>query len=248
VPVFKEIGTLVRRSIAEQGMCRTVARCVVVGPVYAWHRLQEIRRRRPTILSDFDRAFGVDTDGAMNDTTHLRDLDIASPNWVHAVDYIPVKPDLFRQALSDIAVPYEKFMFIDFGCGKGRAMLLASELPFQRVVGIDFSHELVAIARANWAVYEKAGRRCHEAEFVCADFVDYRVPPRPAILFFYNPCAAHVLARVAEHIRQDVTKSREPVFVVYVNPLYPDVWATRGFRIISKRRGYEVYTTESTFP
>jgi len=68
---------------------------------------------------------------------------------VHAVDYIPVTPDQCRQALSALAVPYEKFTFIDFGCGKGRAMLLAAERPFRRLIGIDFSHELLMVARRN---------------------------------------------------------------------------------------------------
>ena len=158
--ILKEIKVLVRRSIAERGTLRTAIRCALAGPVYIWHRIQEMRYRPSAEVSDFDRMFGVDTDGATNNTTHLRDLEISSPNWVHSYDYIPVKPDRFRSALSALAIPHERFLFIDFGCGKGRAVLLAAELPFQRVVGVDFSQELVAIARNNWATYRNPAQRC----------------------------------------------------------------------------------------
>src|SRR5262249_28052240 len=242
--IFKEIKTLLRLSIAEHGAFRTAFRCAVGGPAYAWHRLQEVRHLQPTRVSEFDRMFGVDTDGATNNTTYLRDLDLASPNWVHAVDYIPVPPDQCRQALSALAVPYEKFTFIDFGCGKGRAMLLAAERPFRRLIGVDFSPELLAVARRNWAVYKNPAQRCFDAEFVCADFLNYRAPASPALLFFFNPCAERVLVRVAENIRQDVTSSGCPVFIVYLSPQYRDVWTTRGFRLVVEdgRLNYRIYT------
>ena len=77
--ILKEIKVLVRRSIAERGTLRTAIRCAVAGPVYIWHRIQEMRYRPSAEFSDFDRMFGVDTDGATNNTTYLRDLEISQP-------------------------------------------------------------------------------------------------------------------------------------------------------------------------
>jgi hypothetical protein len=79
---------------------------------------------------------------------------------------------------------------------------------------------------------------------VCADFLDYRIPASPAVLFFYNPCAERVLVRVAENIRQNVTSSGYPVFIVYLSPQYRDVWTTRGFRLVveDRRLNYRIYT------
>ena len=90
--ILKEIEVLVRQSVAERGTLRIVNRCAVVGRIYLWHRIREMRRWPRQGISEFDRTFGVDTDGARSNNTRLRNLDIASPNWVHAVDYIPVKP------------------------------------------------------------------------------------------------------------------------------------------------------------
>ena len=33
-------------------------------------------------------------------------------------------------------------IFVDFGCGKGRALLIASEYNFKSVRGVEFAHEL----------------------------------------------------------------------------------------------------------
>lgn len=241
--VLREIGAVLRTSIAERGTLRALARCAIVGPIYVWHRIQEIHGSMPTPVSEFDRTFGVDTDGARNNATSLRDLDIASPNWLQAGPYMPVGPDRFRRALSSLAVHHEEFTFIDFGCGKGRALLLASEFPFQRIVGVDFSHELLAIARKNWAAYRSPVRRCHEAEFVCADFLDYQLPSSPEVLFLFNPCTEPILAKLAEATRRSLQRNPRPVFILYLNPQFPHVWVNLGFQLVTadKALGYHLY-------
>jgi SAM-dependent methyltransferase len=250
MPVLKEVKVLVRRSLADRGIFRTVVRCAMVGPLYTWHRIREFVARSVPRVSEFDRSFGVDTDGATNDTTYLRDLKISSPTWVHAHDYIPVKAEHFRRALSAVPVRHAEYTFIDFGCGKGRAMLLAAEHPFQKVVGIDFSRELVATARANWAAYRNPEQRCHQAEFVCADFLDYELPRSPAVLFFNHPCKENILVRVARRIRESVSRDPRPVFVLYVNPQYPHVWVNLGFELQheSQELGYQLYGIKAQSP
>ena len=73
-------------------------------------------------------------------------------------------------------------LFIDFGSGKGRALLLASELPFKKIVGIEFSPPLHEIARANWRNYLSATQRCKAVELLCLDVVEYAIPPEPAVM------------------------------------------------------------------
>ena len=75
--------------------------------------------------SQFDVAHGVDTDGDIGGWTRLGDLHIASPNVVHGVNYCGVEPARFWRALLSVELRHEDFVFIDFGSGKGRAVLLA---------------------------------------------------------------------------------------------------------------------------
>ncbi len=51
---------------------------------------------------------------------------------------------MFQQAFARLDIDFEKFTFVDLGAGKGRIMLLASNFPFQRVLGVEFVPELHA--------------------------------------------------------------------------------------------------------
>lgn len=55
----------------------------------------------------------------------------------------------FRALMASLSAPVDELTFVDLGAGKGRAMLLASELPFRRIVGVEFSPELCDVARRN---------------------------------------------------------------------------------------------------
>ena len=56
----------------------------------------------------------------------------------------------------------EEVSFIDVGAGMGRAVLLAAELPFRRVVGVELNPTLARIARKNLTAWRASGRaRAH---------------------------------------------------------------------------------------
>jgi len=70
----------------------------------------------------------------------------------------------------------EEFTFVDVGAGMGRAVLLASEMPFKAVVGVELNATLTGIARRNAAVWRKAGRAHAPIRIVCGDAVVPGVP------------------------------------------------------------------------
>jgi SAM-dependent methyltransferase len=76
-------------------------------------------------------------------------------------------------------------VFLDPGSGKGRAVLLAARYPFKRVIGVEFSESLTAIARRNMATF-RARLRCHDVELVTADVVDYRIPDDVSVVYMFN--------------------------------------------------------------
>ncbi len=49
-------------------------------------------------------------------------------------------------------------VFVDFGSGMGRILLLAVQYPFRRVVGVELSEELNEIAKANVAANRRRQR------------------------------------------------------------------------------------------
>jgi SAM-dependent methyltransferase len=61
---------------------------------------------------------------------------------VMARPYFATEPWLFEQIMQAISVDFSQFTFVDLGCGKGRVLLMASDYPFQRIVGVEFMPEL----------------------------------------------------------------------------------------------------------
>src|SRR5262249_45180057 len=121
--------------------------------------------------------------------------------------YQPADPDLFRRTLARLpmvrveagrapglsaldspAAPLNlrNFTFVDMGPGKGRALLLAAEQPFARVIGVEVLPELHAIAQQNIAA--AASRLvCHKIESISADARIFQFPDGPLVVFLFNP-------------------------------------------------------------
>src|SRR6188508_1333404 len=89
----------------------------------------------------FDWKYGTDTRRMID----AGDLETESENKSRAVQYQATKAWPFLKLLRAIQVPRDG-IFVDFGSGKGRALLIAADYGFKRSVGIEFSPQLCAIA------------------------------------------------------------------------------------------------------
>src|SRR5436309_62415 len=141
------------------------------------------RRLKAEQDSAFDKRFNVETAGFIP----LDRLPIGSGNRDHGFAYDPIEPEKFQRTLASVALRYEDFLFIDFGSGMGRSVLLASELPFKKVIGVEFAPDLHRVAERNARTYRNDNQKCKDIEFVCMDAAAYLLPPVPTVLFFFNP-------------------------------------------------------------
>ncbi len=156
---------------------------------------------------------GSSTAGRISATSN-----IASPNWIHGNNYAGIEPERFAAVMSSLALKHEDFTFIDFGSGKGRALLLASEFPFRRVTGFEFSPELHAVAQRNIRDWQPGAKGCGTVESVCTDFLDAVLPPEPSVLFFFDPCTPALFAHVLARIERSLREHPRPLWLVYVAP------------------------------
>jgi predicted RNA methylase len=69
-----------------------------------------------------------------------------------------------------------EYTFIDFGCGKGRAALLASEFGFREVVGVELNTKLAEIAQTNVTKWNSQGKATSPIRIVCGDALDLEWP------------------------------------------------------------------------
>ena len=131
-------------------------------------------------------------------------------HWYVATDY-----ETFNLAMDQVLVRPGEDIFVDFGSGKGRMVLLAAERPFRRIIGVEFSAQLhdVALENLRGAL---PGLKCREVELILADATQWKVPDEATILFFFNPFHGEVLAKVFDNIRRSLAEAPRKITIVYV--------------------------------
>jgi hypothetical protein len=208
----------IKKSLRERGLVTSLCRSFLL-PIHLFREYRAAKSlRADESVSEFDRQYGVQTDGAFGGWTYLSDLDIPSPNWIEGNDYSAIEPERFKRALDSFRITFESFTFIDCGSGKGRALLLASEYPFQKILGLEFSPELHRVAEDNIRRYRPAAQKCRDLQSVNADFTDYPLPSAPSVLFFFHPCRTPVLAQVVARISSSLLLHPRPLYIAYVAP------------------------------
>ncbi len=167
---------------------------------------------------DYDWDYRVDTTGAtISWRSRLLGL-FHSP-------YQPTEPALFREMLRHLGIDFRQFVFIDIGSGKGRALLMAADFPFRRILGVELLPELHRIALENIRQYHSDARQCPVIESVCADARDFPLPAEPMVLYLFNPLPESGLHQFVTNFEQSLLENPRPVYVLYHNPLLEHVLA-----------------------
>ena len=220
-----------------------------------------LRRTAQTALSiseDYLFDFRHRTDTARR--IRLRSLLFVSPNKQEAKDYIPTRGRAFRKLLDSLSLP-KNSVFVDFGCGKGKLLLLASRYRFKRIVGIEFSPELAEIAKQNAARFETLSREraigtC-SIEVVCCDAAEYKFRDNENVLFFFNPFSSSVMSQVLANIERSFERKPREMWLLYNDPSCRDlidghthfqqtgtyIYGGHDFLIFARNRD-----TQSSFP
>jgi len=197
-------------------------------------RPRDLLKLATTPIHPFDLAHGVDTSGLVP-ASHLI---TGHPNDEHVTAYYGVAPSILRTLISRWREtppphPIHSYTFIDFGAGKGRAMLVASELPFRKVIGIELNPNLADIAQSNldhWLdshVSDPTAPHLAPTYLLQQDALTFELPSTPCLAFLFHPFEAPVLRSLLRRIETrfaKLPKNKPPVFdLLYVNAECRDV-------------------------
>ena len=155
--------------------------------------------------------------------------------------YQPTEPELFREMLDALNLDFSRFTFIDLGSGKGRTLLMASEYPFRRIVGVELLPELNRVAEHNIAAFKSDAQRCFALESVCEDARDYEFPEEPLLVYLFNPFLESGLGRVIENLEDSLREQPRSTVVLYHNPLIESVLASSSLEKVAGTHQYSVY-------
>lgn len=140
--------------------------------------------------------------------------------------YLGVPPSRMRCVLdrwetTPDVLPIEAYAFVDVGCGKGRAVLLASERPFREALGVELDGRLAGAAIENAERWRSAGRSRCPITVVYGDATEVELPDGPLVVYLYNPFLAPVLRALLERLQ----RRRAVVDVLYLYPKEEGVFA-----------------------
>ena len=103
-------------------------------------------------------------------------------------------------------------VFVDLGCGEGRMLLEAARrYPFKRVVGVELSGQLAAVASRNVAGHGRI-------EVVRSNVLDWPIPPDTSVFYLYNPFKGSVFARTVARIIASAAAHPRRIRLIYQLP------------------------------
>lgn len=214
---LRSLRAKVRRSFAHRGLWGTLA----YAPEFAAQVIASLdpKRRRwnaeaARIQLQFDQAYHVDTAGI----TTLAALDVVGRNRDLGHYYHGTDPAVFERMMAALPIDPADYSFVDFGSGKGKALLLASLWPFQHIVGVEFAGALHAAALRNIESFVHPDQRSRNIISVHLDATEFDCPPTPLVVYFYNPFSEVVLSAILENLQAALHAEPRDVWVCYCHP------------------------------
>jgi SAM-dependent methyltransferase len=179
----------------------------------------------------FDLNYGTDTGG------YLRPDEIGSGGIHDAMNngYSAVAPSVFREAcrrwretLPSSAARLEAYTFVDVGAGKGRALLLAAELPFRKIIGVEVNDALAEIAERNIRLWNRLARPRAKIRVVHEDAATFRWPRTPLLVCFNNPFDCALVELLASRLAAAAASGPGLLDLLYVNPACAETLIRHG--------------------
>jgi SAM-dependent methyltransferase len=119
-----------------------------------------------------------------------------------------------RAALAASPIARGDLTFVDIGCGKGRALLIAAEFPFRRLLGVELAPELCAVANANLALNPDWTSRI---SITNGDATTFVYPEGPLFIFLYTPFLVPLVRRFMANLEGQLRRSPRPAYLLYAN-------------------------------
>ncbi|MDP1828791.1 MAG: hypothetical protein Q8L48_36360 [Archangium sp.] len=179
----------------------------------------------------WERYFGVDTRRA---AAHGQ---TAVP--AESIAYEPLPWFLVRHAVGALELSHDD-VFLDYGAGLGRALLMAARTKLKRVVGVELLKPLADSATKN--VLTARHRLRTPVEVVVADAAAWDVPDDVTVAYLFNPFVGTVMAAAQAKIRASLTRRPRSLRVLYAHADdQPDLFAACDWLRPRRQLGGGIY-------
>lgn len=132
-----------------------------------------------------------------------------------------------NRILDSLPADVSDYVFVDYGSGKGRVILMASRRRFREVIGVEFAEPLHVAAEAN--IRRFRGAQNSPVRSVLCNAAEFDIPDGPCILYLYNPFKAAVVKQVARRVVASCRANPRHILVLYYNQTVFDAFEAEGW-------------------
>ncbi len=163
-------------------------------------------------------------------TTGTDDLvkSVSEKDRKHASIYQPINYYIAEALFERLGEKHKQTGFLDAGCGKGRAMVMALHFGFRRASGFDISPEMCYDALTNLEAIENVFPDALW-EVVCEDATKYRIDENIGVIFLFNPFDEVIMKPFIAQVMKSLVQHSRPMMILYANPQCKKLWIQAGF-------------------
>jgi hypothetical protein len=210
---MESISVRFQRRLRNEGLRGTVKWALRGALERGWYSFRLWLARLDDRL--FDIRYGTDTGGVVP----VSEYDVVGGNVGHGTGYQASRPRETRKVLKSLELP-ARSVLVDIGSGKGRVLMEAMRLGFQRIVGVEFIPELCEVAERNVERFRGKGRIGTPVEIRAIDCLDYEWRGDENVVYMNNPFDGDLMVALMAKIEGSISANPLKVWLVYMHPLF----------------------------
>ena len=179
----------------------------------------------------YEKQLGINTHSIVN----LDSLTLAGDSSEQNHHYQGASYYILFSLFHKLPAEIKQHPFIDYGCGKGRALFVAEQCGFTNLIGVDIAKELIDDANTNLRIYNKKNTDS-KITFLFNDATTYQIPNNSSTFYFFNPFGPEIMQQVITAIKESVRLYPRPIYCLYLNPKYKAVFEKNGFTILFEEK------------
>jgi len=128
-------------------------------------------------------------------------------------EYVPVYSWYIKRIMKVFNISQNDNL-LDYGSGKGAAMIFFAKYSFNRIDGVEYDKYLHEIAESNFKIKNLKHLNSYNVDatqFIDIDFYTF--------YFFYNPFHGKVLELTIEQLKNSYIRNPRKIIIIYQNPL-----------------------------
>jgi 16S rRNA G966 N2-methylase RsmD len=174
----------------------------------------------------FDKLNKIDTTDSMR---NINDMTINGTFTQDCFVYTPSNSIILEDTFNYLKKQYDfsDSFLLDYGCGKGRAIIYAHKFGFKEIIGVEFVNELCVIAKNNIKKLMLQNIKIFEE-----DATVFKIPKNINVFYLANPFVGDIMQKVIKNIDSHRELLNKKILIIYIYPVCKNMFIENNYDII----------------